>query len=65
MPTYIAEMCFWPVVQTVNFTRIPVAHQLLVVNCLTLVDASFLSWARCQVSGAKGLQCQLGACNAR
>ena len=51
VPTYIAEMCFWPALQTVNFTRVPVAHQLLAVNCLTLVDASFLSWARCQVGG--------------
>lgn len=34
--------------QAFNFTRIPVEHQLLAVNCMTLLDASFLSWARNQ-----------------
>lgn len=48
LPTYAAELCFWPAFQTLNFTRIPVQHQLLAVNFMTLLDASFLSWARCQ-----------------
>lgn len=34
--------------QAVNFTKIPVEHQLLAVNCATLLDAMFLSWARAQ-----------------
>ncbi len=35
--------------QAFNFTRIPVEHQLLAVNGMTLIDACFLSWARSQV----------------
>eukprot|EP00983_Pelagomonas_calceolata_P040777 1137770-Pelagomonas_calceolata.AAC.20 len=35
-------------VQTFNFVKVPVQHQLLAVNFMTLVDASFLSWARNQ-----------------
>uniref|UniRef100_A0A7S0RWM4 Peroxisomal membrane protein MPV17 n=1 Tax=Chlamydomonas leiostraca TaxID=1034604 RepID=A0A7S0RWM4_9CHLO len=47
-PTFLAELAIWPAFQTFNFTKIPVNHQLLAVNCMTLVDASFLSWARSQ-----------------
>ncbi|GAX80564.1 hypothetical protein CEUSTIGMA_g8001.t1 [Chlamydomonas eustigma] len=46
--TYTAELCIWPPFQAFNFTRIPVEHHLLAVNCMTLLDVSFLSWARCQ-----------------
>eukprot|EP00195_Chlamydomonas_chlamydogama_P009999 CAMPEP_0202906670 /NCGR_PEP_ID=MMETSP1392-20130828/39933_1 /ASSEMBLY_ACC=CAM_ASM_000868 /TAXON_ID=225041 /ORGANISM="Chlamydomonas chlamydogama, Strain SAG 11-48b" /LENGTH=189 /DNA_ID=CAMNT_0049595297 /DNA_START=112 /DNA_END=681 /DNA_ORIENTATION=- len=48
IPTYAAELCIWPAFQTFNFIKIPVEHQLLAVNLMTLVDASFLSWARNQ-----------------
>jgi protein Mpv17 len=46
VPTLAAEVTFWPVVQTFNFARVPVQHQLLVVNSMTIVDAAFMSWAR-------------------
>ena len=46
VPTLAAEVTFWPVVQTWNFARVPVQHQLLVVNSMTIVDAAFMSWAR-------------------
>lgn len=48
IPTYCAEMLIWPGFQTLNFTKVPVAHQLLAVNVMSLLDASFLSWARSQ-----------------
>lgn len=40
--------CPAPPHQTFNFIKVPLAHQLLAVNLMTLVDASFLSWARSQ-----------------
>lgn len=43
--------------QTFNFVRVPVEHQLLAVNFMTLVDASFLSWARGQESWWVHLSC--------
>uniref|UniRef100_A0A7S3VGX4 Peroxisomal membrane protein MPV17 n=1 Tax=Dunaliella tertiolecta TaxID=3047 RepID=A0A7S3VGX4_DUNTE len=46
--TYLAELVIWPAFQTFNFVKVPVQHQLLAVNFMTLVDASFLSWARNQ-----------------
>ena len=46
VPTLAAEVMVWPVVQTFNFARVPVQHQLLVVNGMTIVDAAFISWAR-------------------
>ncbi|GFR47713.1 hypothetical protein Agub_g9467 [Astrephomene gubernaculifera] len=57
LPTFTAELAVWPLFQAFNFTRIPVEHQLLAVNAMTLVDACFLSWARAQedwVSEAMG-----------
>lgn len=44
VPTYAAELAFWPVVQTLNFSKVPVRHQLLVVNTFSLLDAAFISW---------------------
>jgi protein Mpv17 len=43
-PTYAAELAVWPVVQAVNFSKVPVRHQLLVVNTFSLLDAAFISW---------------------
>ena len=48
VPTLALEMSLWPVVQSFNFWRVPVQHQLLVVNSATIVDAAFMSWARNQ-----------------
>ncbi|PNW78760.1 hypothetical protein CHLRE_09g389208v5 [Chlamydomonas reinhardtii] len=48
IPTFTAELAVWPLFQAFNFTRIPVEHQLLAVNGMTLIDACFLSWARSQ-----------------
>lgn len=47
-PTLAAEISFWPFAQLANFTAVPVRHQLLVVNMVTIVDAAFMSWARSQ-----------------
>ena len=54
VPTYAAELCIWPPFQLFNFTRIPVEHHLLAVNLMTVLDVSFLSWARSQVRGGGG-----------
>jgi hypothetical protein len=44
IPTYAAELAFWPLVQTANFSYVPVRHQLLAVNTFSLLDAAFISW---------------------
>eukprot|EP00775_Hariotina_reticulata_P002373 gene2373-2678_t len=43
-PTYAAELAVWPAVQSFNFSKVPVRHQLLVVNTFSLLDAAFISW---------------------
>ncbi|KAI8476925.1 MAG: hypothetical protein J3K34DRAFT_381933 [Monoraphidium minutum] len=48
VPTLALEVSVWPFVQSVNFWKVPVKHQLLVVNSMTVVDAAFMSWARNQ-----------------
>jgi protein Mpv17 len=44
--TFAAQMMFWPPIQLLNFWKTPVRYQLLVVNCVCIVDSTFLSWAR-------------------
>eukprot|EP00877_Chromochloris_zofingiensis_P012735 jgi/Chrzof1/7715/Cz02g34010.t1 len=60
MPTLLAEITFWPVVQTINFAKVPVHHQLLVVNSMTMLDAAFMSWARNQDDWFNNLLHRLG-----
>ena len=48
LPTFAAELAVWPLFQAANFSLVPLAHQLLAVNMASLVDATFLSWARSQ-----------------
>jgi hypothetical protein len=48
VPTLALEVSLWPFVQSINFWKVPVQHQLLVVNSATIVDAAFMSWARNQ-----------------
>jgi hypothetical protein len=43
-----AESVAWPAVQAWNFWRVPVQHQLLVVNVVSLADCTFLSWVKHQ-----------------
>lgn len=45
-PTLVAESVAWPVVQAVNFSRVPVQHQLLFVNVVSLADCIWLSYAK-------------------
>ncbi|KAK9836069.1 hypothetical protein WJX74_006329 [Apatococcus lobatus] len=42
--TYLAELAVWPGFQTINFWKVPVQHQLLVVNLASLIDSTFLCW---------------------
>ena len=44
IPTFLAECLYWPFIQGVNFWKVPVKHQLLVVNTACLADSTFLSW---------------------
>lgn len=44
LSTYVAELLIWPAVQTFNFAKVPVRHQLLFVNSASLIDATFLCW---------------------
>lgn len=48
VPTLAAEVSIWPIVQSVNFSVVPLQHQLLVINVFTIIDAAFMSWARNQ-----------------
>jgi protein Mpv17 len=48
LPTLTAEVSIWPIVQSVNFSVVPLQHQLLVINVFTIMDAAFMSWARNQ-----------------
>lgn len=48
VPTLAAEVSLWPIVQSVNFSVVPLQHQLLVINLFTIIDAAFMSWARNQ-----------------
>lgn len=48
VPTLLLEVSLWPFIQSVNFWKVPVQHQLLVVNSATVIDAAFMSWARNQ-----------------
>lgn len=50
--TLALEVSVWPFIQSVNFWKVPVKHQLLVVNSATVIDAAFMSWARNQEVGA-------------
>ena len=45
-PTLVAESVVWPAVQWINFWRVPVKHQLLVVNIVSLADCTALSWVK-------------------
>lgn len=48
LPTLTAEVSLWPIVQSFNFSLVPLQHQLLVINFFTIIDAAFMSWARNQ-----------------
>ncbi|KAK9803230.1 hypothetical protein WJX73_007509 [Symbiochloris irregularis] len=45
---YVAELAVWPAFQAVNFSKVPVRHQLLMVNLASLADATFLCWVKSQ-----------------
>lgn len=42
--TFAVELAVWPAVQAVNFAHVPAQYHLLVVNCVTVLDAAFMSW---------------------
>lgn len=46
--TLAAEFAVWPAIQAVNFKFVPVTYQLLLVNALTIADATFMSWVQHQ-----------------
>lgn len=46
LPTLAAELMVWPVIQVFNFAKVPLQYQLLVVNGVTIFDATFMSWAQ-------------------
>lgn len=48
--------------QSFNFWKVPVQHQLLVVNSATIVDAAFMSWARNQDVSSRGFFYEEGGC---
>ncbi|GAB4814898.1 hypothetical protein N2152v2_001944 [Parachlorella kessleri] len=54
--TYAAECAFWSIVQTFNFSLVPVKYQLLVVNTAALFDSTFLCWARSQADWSAGIR---------
>ncbi|CAK0784823.1 hypothetical protein CVIRNUC_008027 [Coccomyxa viridis] len=46
--TTVIEMVVWPPYQVLNFARVPLRHQLVVMNGGTILDSAFLCWARSQ-----------------
>lgn len=46
VPALTAEVFFWPAIQALNFAKVPLDYQLLVVNAFTVVDATFMSWVQ-------------------
>ncbi|GAX80565.1 hypothetical protein CEUSTIGMA_g8002.t1 [Chlamydomonas eustigma] len=44
LPTMAVYMVVWPPIMAMVFLRVPLRHQLLSVNLLTVADAGFLSW---------------------
>jgi hypothetical protein len=46
VPTFGVELGVWPMVQTINFWKVPLQYQLLVVNGVTVLDAAFMSWVQ-------------------
>ena len=39
-----AEVCIWTPVQFLNFRLLPVQHQQMFVNFMSIVEAAVLSW---------------------
>eukprot|EP01026_Neomeris_dumetosa_P063081 TRINITY_DN5982_c0_g3_i1.p2 TRINITY_DN5982_c0_g3~~TRINITY_DN5982_c0_g3_i1.p2 ORF type:complete len:243 (-),score=8.93 TRINITY_DN5982_c0_g3_i1:503-1231(-) len=54
-PTFGVEISLWTPVHSVNFSVIPVKHQLMFVNLCSLVDNTFVCWARSQQNWAESI----------
>lgn len=48
LPTLAAETAFWPFFQVINFWKVPVAYQLMVLNSAAILDSLFLCWVNSQ-----------------
>lgn len=46
MPTFCLEAALWPPIMYAVFKRLPVAHHLLAVNLVTVLDVTLLAWCR-------------------
>ena len=44
MPMVAAEATIWTPVQYLNFTLLPVQHQQMFVNVVSILEAAVLSW---------------------
>lgn len=44
LPTVAAEGVIWPPIMAMLFKCIPLSHQLLAVNAITVADVAFLAW---------------------
>eukprot|EP01025_Chloroclados_australasicus_P030084 TRINITY_DN3013_c0_g1_i2.p2 TRINITY_DN3013_c0_g1~~TRINITY_DN3013_c0_g1_i2.p2 ORF type:complete len:235 (-),score=17.60 TRINITY_DN3013_c0_g1_i2:978-1682(-) len=47
-PTFGAELSIWVPIHSINFSIVPVKHQLLFVNLMSILDNTFVCWARAQ-----------------
>lgn len=43
-PTLLVEMLVWPPFQVANFAKVPLRHQLVVMNGGTIMDSAFICW---------------------
>jgi protein Mpv17 len=57
---YAAELAFWPAFQSLNFSVVPVRHQLLAVNGACLLDATFLCWVSATDDWVGGVKAAVG-----
>ncbi|MEW5298347.1 MAG: hypothetical protein WDW38_000920 [Sanguina aurantia] len=48
LPTMLAELAVWPPYMALIFSKVPVPHQLLATNFMTLFDVAFLSYISTQ-----------------
>lgn len=56
LPTYIVDCFFWPPVQLINFTFVPLPYQFLFVNIANLVWNTFLSFMSTRTKQTKSVE---------
>ena len=56
---YIVDASFWSCFQALNFKYVPVRHQLQAVNLASVLESTFLCWARAEEDWVDSLAAKL------